>query len=76
MMNVAAVLGEALGLYGPAHVLAYIGPGIGLGTIAVAVALLLGVVLLLTGLVWYPLKRLARSRTVDAASGSRTDHSE
>lgn len=58
------------------HALAYIGPGIGLGAIALAIALLLGVVMLVVGLVWYPLKRLRRTRTEDAASGSQADDLE
>ena len=41
---------------------AYIGPGAGLGGIVVAIALLLGVFLLIVGLVWYPLKRLLKGR--------------
>ena len=41
----------------PSQALAYIGPGAGLGAIAVTIALVLGVLLLLVGLVWYPLKR-------------------
>ncbi len=55
------------------HVLAYIGPGAGLGALIVTIALVLGAVLLLIGLVWYPLKRLRKGRTVNAASGSRPD---
>lgn len=58
------------------HVLAYIGPGAGLGALIVTIALLLGAVLLLIGLVWYPLKRLRRGRTANATSGSRTDDLE
>ena len=46
----------------PTPALAYIGPGAGLGAIAVIVALGLGVVLLLAGLVWFPLKRFFKSR--------------
>ncbi|MEE4121269.1 MAG: hypothetical protein V2I65_19895 [Paracoccaceae bacterium] len=45
----------------PAH--AYIGPGAGLGAIAVLLALVVGFALLIVGLVWFPLKRrLKRSR--------------
>jgi TM2 domain-containing membrane protein YozV len=47
---------------------AYIGPGAGLGAIAVTVALGLGVILLLVGLVWYPLKRLFKKNTADTAA--------
>lgn len=46
---------------------AYIGPGAGLGAIVVTVAVILGVLLLLVGFLWYPLKRLVsgRKKTAD-----------
>ena len=47
-------------LAGPAA--AYIGPGAGLGAIAVVLALVAGFLLLLVGLVWYPMKRLLKRR--------------
>lgn len=50
----------ALTLGTPAQ--AYIGPGAGLGAIMVTVALVLGVLLLLFGFVWYPLRRMMRKR--------------
>ncbi len=58
------------------HVLAYIGPGAGLGALVVTIALVLGAVLLLVGLVWYPLKRLRKGRTANAASGNRASELE
>ena len=45
---------------GPAA--AYIGPGAGLGALAVTLALGVGVLLLIAGLVWYPLKRILKQR--------------
>lgn len=69
-------LGQVLGAGLPDHLLAYIGPGAGLGAFLVAIALGLGVLLLLTGLVWYPLKRLFNSRAADAASTSPSDEVE
>jgi len=39
---------------------AYIGPGAGLGAFALTIGLALGVLLLLIGFLWYPLKRLLR----------------
>lgn len=39
-------------------ILAYIGPGPGLGAIGAALTLLGALVLVIVGLVWYPLKRL------------------
>ena len=41
---------------------AYIGPGAGLGAIMITVALVLGLLLLLFGFVWYPLRRFLRGR--------------
>lgn len=55
---------------------AYIGPGAGLGAIAITVALLLGVVLLVIGLVWYPLKRLLKGKKGGAVDSGRTDRPE
>lgn len=53
---------------GPAQ--AYIGPGAGIGTIFVAVALVLGILLLLFGFVWYPLKRMMKKRKAGEAGES------
>jgi Kef-type K+ transport system membrane component KefB len=39
---------------------AYVGPGAGLGAIVVTLAIVLGLVLLVIGFLWYPLKRLLR----------------
>ena len=50
---------------------AYIGPGAGLGAIAVTVALILGIVLLIIGLVWYPLKRALKGKR--AAEAEKDD---
>lgn len=52
----------------PSPALAYIGPGAGLGAIAVVFALVIGLGLLIVGLVWFPLKRKLkrlRSGTVE-----------
>jgi len=54
---------------------AYIGPGAGLGAIAITVALVLGILLLLIGLVWYPLKRLMKGKKRDAA-GNDEGHAD
>jgi len=47
---------------------AYIGPGAGLGAVGVLIAVIIGVLLLLVGFVWYPLKRLLRGRKQEPAS--------
>ena len=46
----------------PATAQAYIGPGSGLVAVIVAIALVIGVGMLIFGFVWYPLKRLLKSR--------------
>ncbi len=46
----------------PVSVFAYIGPGAGLGAIATFVAIVFGIILLLAGFLWYPLKRLLKKR--------------
>lgn len=46
---------------------AYIGPGAGLGAFAVILALGAGVLLLVVGLVWYPLKRMLKRRKAGQA---------
>ncbi len=43
-------------------VFAYIGPGIGVGVIAIVLGFVASIVLALFAVVWYPLKRLFRSR--------------
>ena len=44
----------------PAH--AYIGPGAGAGTIAIVLGVIASILLAFVGIVWYPLKRLLKSR--------------
>jgi hypothetical protein len=53
----------------PQPALAYIGPGVGIGAIAVTIAFFLGIFLLLAGFVWYPLKRMfGRGKPADLES--------
>lgn len=70
---ITAVLDSALGAAWSDHALAYIGPGAGLGGLAVAIALLLGVLFLVFGLVWYPLKRRFGGSDDATSEGRRTD---
>lgn len=67
---------EIVGVALVGHVLAYIGPGAGLGALALTMALVLGVLLLGIGLVWYPLKRIRRGRAADVHGGSRANQAE
>ena len=54
----------------PLPAMAYIGPGAGLGAIAVTIALVMGVMLLAVGLIWYPLKRMLKGRKAAADTAS------
>jgi hypothetical protein len=44
----------------PALALAYIGPGLGAGAVAAVLGTLAGILMLLAGVIWYPIKRLIR----------------
>jgi|TARA_R110002126_G_scaffold167100_1_gene314838 flagellar biogenesis protein FliO len=55
LLSLAAILLPAM-----AH--AYVGPGAGLGSIVVVLALVFGFLLLIVGFLWYPLKRFIRGR--------------
>ena len=57
--DVLAWIGLALVL-SPASVQAYVGPGMGAGAVAAVLGVLAGLLMLVVGVVWYPLKKLAR----------------
>ncbi len=40
--------------------LAYVGPGLGLGTLGAILGVIISVLLAIVGIVWYPMKRLLR----------------
>lgn len=56
---------------GPAA--AYIGPGAGLGAFAILLALGAGVLLLIVGLVWFPLKRMLKKKKAAQASSEASE---
>ena len=58
---VAVSLLLALSLHAP-HAAAYIGPGLGTGAIAAVLGVLAGILMLVVGVVWYPVKRLIKKR--------------
>jgi len=55
-------LGLALLPVTPAQ--AYIGPGVGAGTIAIVLGILSSIFLAFVGIIWYPIKRLIKGRKV------------
>ncbi len=58
-INLLAIL-----LASPAH--AYIGPGVGAGTIAVVLGVIASIFLAFVAILWYPLKRLVKRRKTSA----------
>ncbi|NEX17462.1 MAG: hypothetical protein C1943_12755 [Halochromatium sp.] len=52
---------------------AYIGPGAGLGALVAALAVVIALVLLFIGFLWYPLKRLIRGRKRAADNNIQKD---
>ncbi|WP_254440724.1 hypothetical protein [Ruegeria sp. HKCCA6837] len=63
----------ALLLVLPNPAFAYIGPGAGLGAIAVTIAVILGVLFLVVGLVWFPLKRMLKGRKAGVKDSNELD---
>ena len=52
---------------------AYIGPGAGAGTIAVVLGVIASIFLALVAIIWYPLKRLIKSRRSSPKKTEETD---
>jgi hypothetical protein len=48
----------------PNPAMAYIGPGMGLGAITAVLGILAALVMAVIGLVWYPMKRMFKKRSV------------
>ena len=42
------------------HALAYIGPGLGMGFVLALLGIVFGLLMLVVGVIWYPVKRLIR----------------
>ena len=76
VLRLGAPLAIAFGVLTPDPAWAYIGPGAGLGAIAITVAFVLGMLLLVIGLVWYPLKRLIKGNKTATAGPEGTDRPE
>ncbi len=54
--------------------LAYIGPGAGLGAIGILIAIIGGILLLVVGFLWYPIKRMLRKKREGAEPAPGTDN--
>jgi hypothetical protein len=60
-IKVIVCLFATLTLVYPQIATAYIGPGLGTGALAAVLGTVLGILMLVVGVVWYPIKRLIRS---------------
>jgi uncharacterized membrane protein YhiD involved in acid resistance len=56
--RILATAAGAVVLAAPATAFAYVGPGLGAGTLAVVLGIIGSILLALFAIVWYPLKRL------------------
>ena len=48
----------------PVTAQAYVGPGVGAGTIAIVFGIISSIFLAFVGIIWYPIKRLIKGRKV------------
>ena len=53
---------------------AYIGPGVGAGTIAVVFGVIASIILAFVAIVWYPIKRLFGGFRATAKKSDKTNH--
>ena len=53
---------------------AYIGPGVGAGTVAVVFGVIVSIVLAFVAVLWYPAKRLFRGRKAPATKSAERNH--
>ncbi len=58
--NYSTLLLLLIGMAYSPMALAYIGPGLGSGVVAAVLGIVAGLVMLVVGVVWYPLKHLIR----------------
>jgi hypothetical protein len=70
ILTTAAVF---IGLAAPATALAYVGPGLGAGTLAVVLGVIASILLALIALVWYPIKRLINKLKPPAQARARKE---
>jgi len=78
-MNIAIYLSLFLfsvGFFMSSHAFAYIGPGVGAGAVVLTIGILLGVLLLFVGLIWYPLKRALKGKKAQAKKPEDLDQAK
>ncbi len=57
-MRIAQIFAVSVMLTWSTPTLAYVGPGLGLGTVGIVLAFIFSILLAIISLFWYPLKRL------------------
>jgi hypothetical protein len=60
MKAAATIAGAILVLTLPSEASAYVGPGLGAGALAAVFGVLGGLLMLVVGVMWYPIKRVIR----------------
>ncbi len=60
MHVITLALSLALVILYPVHAMAYVGPGLGAGTVGVVLGIIGSIFIALFALIWYPCKRLLR----------------
>jgi hypothetical protein len=73
MRKTAFVVCLALALLPVTPAYAYVGPGVGAGTIAIVLGILSSIFLAFVGIIWYPIKRLIKGRKGSKRPGSDSD---
>jgi hypothetical protein len=58
--HVAAVIAGLLSIAYSIDAMAYVGPGLGAGALAAVLGVAGGILMLVVGVVWYPIKRVIR----------------
>ena len=58
-MNLVYLFG-AIWLTYPAHAWAYVGPGLGSGVVVAVIGTVFGLLMLIVGVIWYPIKKMIR----------------
>jgi len=72
-MRIAAIFLFVLIVLTPLSANAYIGPGVGAGTIGVVLGIILAGILALFSILWFPIKRLFKKKEKPSAGASEND---
>lgn len=74
-LGVATASAILIAFAGAAPAAAYVGPGVGLGVIGAIFATIAAVVMMIAGLVWYPVKVMLRKKREQKNAGATTSAS-